>query len=143
MDLYAVLDQVVALLQQRGRLTYRALKYQFQLDDEGIAALKEELIEGQQGAADEGGKVLVWKGANAGVSPARKDPSPSPSATSSSMPAVTERSVPEAERRQLTVLFCDLVGSTQLSAHLDPEDYRAVVQQYQQTGAAVIQRHDG
>src|SRR5262245_61919408 len=39
----------------------------------------------------------------------------------------------EAERRQLTVMFCDLVGSTALSAQLDPEDYRAVVQQYQQT----------
>ena len=38
MDLYAVIDQVTVLLQQRGRLTYRALKYQFQLDDEGIAA---------------------------------------------------------------------------------------------------------
>jgi TOMM system kinase/cyclase fusion protein len=50
---------------------------------------------------------------------------------------------PEAERRQLTVMFCDLVGSTQLSAQLDPEDYRAVVQQYQQTCTAVIQRHDG
>jgi class 3 adenylate cyclase/predicted ATPase len=49
----------------------------------------------------------------------------------------------EAERRQLTVMFCDLVGSTQLSAQLDPEDYRAVVQQYQQTCMAVIQRHDG
>ena len=42
----------------------------------------------------------------------------------------------EAERRQLTVMFCDLVGSTALSAQLDPEDYRAVVQQYQQTCAA-------
>src|SRR5262245_51885636 len=40
-------------------------------------------------------------------------------------------------------MFCDLVGSTALSAHLDPEDYRAVVQQYQQTCMAVIQRHDG
>jgi predicted ATPase/class 3 adenylate cyclase len=50
---------------------------------------------------------------------------------------------PEAERRHLTVLFCDLVGSTQLSAQLDPEDYRAVVQQYQQTCTEVIQRHDG
>jgi class 3 adenylate cyclase len=49
----------------------------------------------------------------------------------------------EAERRQLTVMFCDLVGSTALSAQLDPEDYRAVVQQYQQTCAEVIQRHDG
>src|SRR5262245_47235074 len=49
----------------------------------------------------------------------------------------------EAERRQLTVLFCDLVGSTALSAQLDPEDYRAVVQQYQQTCTEVIERHDG
>jgi class 3 adenylate cyclase len=51
--------------------------------------------------------------------------------------------MPEAERRQLTVMFCDLVGSTVLSAQLDPEDYRAVVQQYQQICIAVIQRHEG
>ena len=51
--------------------------------------------------------------------------------------------VAEAERRQLTVMFCDLVGSTALSAQLDPEDYRAVVQQYQQTCTAVVQRHEG
>src|SRR6185369_1824465 len=49
----------------------------------------------------------------------------------------------EAERRQLTVMFCDLVDSTALSAQLDPEDYRAVVRQYQQTCMEVIQRHAG
>jgi class 3 adenylate cyclase len=49
----------------------------------------------------------------------------------------------EAERRQLTVMFCDLVGSVALSAQLDPEDYRAVVQQYQQTCTEVIQRYEG
>src|SRR5215208_4338903 len=49
----------------------------------------------------------------------------------------------EAERRQLTVMFCDLVGSTALSAQLDPEDYRTVVQQYQQTCTTVVQRHEG
>jgi class 3 adenylate cyclase/predicted ATPase len=49
----------------------------------------------------------------------------------------------EAERRQLTVMFCDLVGSTALSAQLDPEDYRAVVQQYQQASAAVVDRFEG
>jgi class 3 adenylate cyclase len=49
----------------------------------------------------------------------------------------------EAERRQLTVMFCDLVGSTALSAQLDPEDYRGIVQQYQQTCAQVIQHHEG
>ncbi|MGE4091783.1 MAG: adenylate/guanylate cyclase domain-containing protein [Candidatus Binatia bacterium] len=47
------------------------------------------------------------------------------------------------ERRQLTVLFCDLVGSTTLSAQLDPEDYQALVQQYQQTCAEVIERYAG
>ena len=49
----------------------------------------------------------------------------------------------EAERRQLTVLFCDLVGSTQLSGQLDPEDLRAVVRAYQEAAAAVIQQYAG
>jgi TOMM system kinase/cyclase fusion protein len=52
-------------------------------------------------------------------------------------------SPPEAERRHLTVLFCDLVDSTRLAEHLDPEDLREVVCAYHQTCAAVIQRFDG
>src|SRR5882724_4236936 len=64
MDFYEVLDQVVALLRTRGRVTYRALKLQFQLDDEHLETLKEELIEAQRVAADEDGKVLVWVGAS-------------------------------------------------------------------------------
>jgi class 3 adenylate cyclase len=50
---------------------------------------------------------------------------------------------PEAERRQLTVMFCDLVGSTQLSAQLDPEELREVVRAYQEVSAAVITRFEG
>ncbi|MGE4095208.1 MAG: adenylate/guanylate cyclase domain-containing protein [Candidatus Binatia bacterium] len=50
---------------------------------------------------------------------------------------------PTAERRQLTVVFCDLVGSTALSVQLDPEDYRVVVQGYQAAATAVIARHHG
>jgi class 3 adenylate cyclase len=50
---------------------------------------------------------------------------------------------PEAERRPLTVLFCDLVDSTRLASHLDPEDFRDVVRAYHQTCTAVIQRFDG
>jgi class 3 adenylate cyclase/DNA-binding winged helix-turn-helix (wHTH) protein/predicted ATPase len=50
---------------------------------------------------------------------------------------------PEAERRHLTVLFCDLVDSTRLAGHLDPEDLREVVHAYHQACAAVIQRYDG
>jgi hypothetical protein len=48
-----------------------------------------------------------------------------------------------AERRQLTVLFCDLVGSTALAARLDPEDLRAVMSAYHRATAAVIERFDG
>ena len=51
--------------------------------------------------------------------------------------------MPEAERRQLTVLFCDLVDSTRLAQRLDPEDLHQVIRAYQATCAAVIQRFAG
>jgi hypothetical protein len=54
-----ILDHAMALLQRRRRVTYRMLKVQFQLSDEQLEALKEELINGQQVAMDEEGKVLV------------------------------------------------------------------------------------
>jgi class 3 adenylate cyclase/predicted ATPase len=49
----------------------------------------------------------------------------------------------EAERRQLTVLFCDLVGSTELAAQLDPEDMGAIMSAYHCATAAVVERFDG
>ena len=53
MDFVAVVDQAIALLRQRGRLTYRTLQLQFQLDAEHLEALTDELIKGQRLAADE------------------------------------------------------------------------------------------
>src|SRR6266478_5340700 len=50
---------------------------------------------------------------------------------------------PEAERRQITVMFCDIVDSTMLSGQLDPEDYREVIRAYQATCAEVIERFAG
>src|SRR5262245_33522305 len=52
-------------------------------------------------------------------------------------------SAAEPERRQLTVMFSDLVGSTALSEHLDPEELREVVRAYQETCTAVIERYEG
>ena len=49
----------------------------------------------------------------------------------------------DAERRQLTILFCDLVGSTELSTRLDPEDMRDVLRAYQDACSRVISRYDG
>jgi class 3 adenylate cyclase len=58
-------------------------------------------------------------------------------------PAAVSAPVAHAERRQLTVMFCDLVGSTALSARLDPEDLRAVIGAYHRCVAAVIKGTGG
>jgi hypothetical protein len=150
MDFYAILDQVVVLLHQRQRVTYRALKVQFHLDEEAIEALKEELIEAQQLARDEHGRLLVWTG-NVDLS-SSSPPSSSQHALQPATPIVSPAqgevspstpSPPEAERRQLTVLFCDLVDSTVLASQLDPEDLRTVVRAYQEVCAKVVARFEG
>ena len=74
MDFYAVLDQVVDLLRHRGRVTYGALQLQFDLGDEQLAVLKEELIDAQQLARDEEGRILVGRGAGATLAPATPSP---------------------------------------------------------------------
>src|SRR6266496_5984450 len=58
-------------------------------------------------------------------------------------PRAAGPNTPEAERRQLTVLFCDLVDSTPLASRLDPEDLREVLRAYQDTCAKVIARFEG
>src|SRR5215813_3382201 len=62
MDFYDVLDQVLDLLRQRGRVTYNALKRQFGLDEACLQDLKDEIIEAQRVAVDENDRVLVWTG---------------------------------------------------------------------------------
>jgi class 3 adenylate cyclase len=143
-----LLDQAIDLLQRRGRVTYRTLKRQFQLDDDVLEDLKEELIYGQRLAMDENGRVLVWTGGASASSESIVSPplpqegsraTPGTSAISPSAQAHTS----DAERRQLTVLFCDLVDSTPLASQLDPEDLREVVRAYQEACAKVIARFDG
>ena len=139
-----VVTQTLAWLQREGRVSYRALKREFDLDDEFLADVKEEIIEVKRLAIDENGKVLVWKGINEGAEAEGETAKRRNGETEKDFgPRTSDAGRPAAERRQLTVLFCDLVGSTALSARLDPEDYRRVVQQYQQICAEVIQRHEG
>jgi hypothetical protein len=57
-----ILDQAIAMLQRRGRVTYRTLRLQFHLDEELLEALKEALIDAERLAVDEEGRVLVWMG---------------------------------------------------------------------------------
>ena len=145
-----LLDQAIALLQRRGRLTYRALKRQFDLDDDYMEDLKAELIQGQRLAVDEDGEVLIWTGGT-DVSPLATPPASQlgtqPGTADAPRTQLLSTLVAplssDAERRQLTVLFCDLVDSTVLASRLDPEDLRSVVLAYQTTCAEVIQRFDG
>jgi class 3 adenylate cyclase/predicted ATPase len=211
MTFFHLLPAILALLQREGRITYRALQYEFGVDQTFLGVLREELILAKRVARDEGGKVLVWTGGEhtavpptpaatgaqdpagetrymspaAAVLPplalapdgraavptgapemapamptAASDgviPSAMPTGASEAAPMAPpvdsvalpgnaqppSRSTPDAERRQLTVMFCDLVGSTHLSGQLDPEDLRQVVRAYQETAAAVIQQFAG
>src|SRR5262249_40550366 len=137
---YDVLAQVIALLQREGRTSYRALKRQFALDDDAIEDLKEELIAARRLAVDEDGRVLVWTGGADVPSPA---PARAPQPGRAQAESAPSTPPPDAERRQLTVLFCDLVDSTVLASQLDPEDLHAVVRAYQETCAKVIARFEG
>src|SRR5712691_3925518 len=123
MEFYELLEQVLDLLRRRGRVSYRALKVQFHLDDDYVAALKDELIDAQRLASDEDGKVLVWIGDSTPTLPVRK---PEPAPLTYTLPHLTEkiltsRSALEGERKQVTVLFADIKGSTELIQGLDPE----------------------
>jgi class 3 adenylate cyclase len=151
-----ILTQVVELLQRQGRVSYGALKRRFALDDDYLQDLKDELIDAQQVARDKDGKVLVWTGASPVSSstfqvsgsqfPIPNPQSPAPSTQTRDPQLQTldsSRGAREAERRQLTVMFCDLVGSTALSAQLDPEELREVVRAYQESCTEVIQRYGG
>jgi class 3 adenylate cyclase len=120
-----ILAQVLDLLQREKRLSYRALKVRFGLDDEHLAALKDEIIEAKQQAVDDRGLVLVWTGDGAPTSPATA--STPARASCATMPAYlaekirTTRDTLAGERKQVTVLFADIKDSTELIRGLDPE----------------------
>src|SRR2546422_3926594 len=96
-----VLAQVLEILQRQGRISYGALKRRFGLDDAYLDDLKIELIEAQQLARDENGRILVWAGQSVPVPLLVLEPasSPVPPVPRGEFPLV-ERHTPEAERRQ-------------------------------------------
>jgi class 3 adenylate cyclase/predicted ATPase len=128
MGFYEILDQVVDLLRRRGRLTYRALQREFQLDEDALNDLKDELLYAHPEARDDAGRGLVWSStpdtASTGASPPTSTQDRAPLAYTPAHLAeqiLAARSTLEGERKQVTVLFADLKGSTELIADLDPE----------------------
>jgi hypothetical protein len=124
MDLFAVVDQVIELLRSRGRVSYRALRVQFHLDDEALDALKAELMEVHQLAIDQAGTMLVWTGDGGTASPLAPQPTREPLTYMPPYLAekiLTSKTALEGERKQVTVLFADIKDSTELIRELDPE----------------------
>jgi class 3 adenylate cyclase/predicted ATPase len=143
-----ILTQIIDLLKRQGRVSYSALKRRFDIDDDYLNDLKDELLYVHPVRDDEG-RGLIWTGDTASgqaVAPQPAQPTPQPIVQAQPAPQVEPLSTappPDAERRQLTVMFCDLVDSTKLSSQLDPEEYREVVRAYQKVCSEVITRFDG
>ena len=144
-----ILDHAIAMLQRRGRLTYGTLKLHFHLDDEHLETLKDELIYGQRLAVDEEGRVLVWIG-DMGTVPhatARTEtPVQTPLAYTPPYLAekiLTSRSAMEGERKQVTVLFADLTGNTELIRDLDAEAGQTLLDTALQRMMDAVHRYEG
>jgi class 3 adenylate cyclase/tetratricopeptide (TPR) repeat protein len=141
-------DQACVLLQRSGRVSMRALKREFSLDDESLEDLAEELIEVRQ-LAERDSNILNWIGETTASPRGTSEPADSTagSAAGVEQPAAVnpaENALPDhSERRQLTVMFCDLVGSTELAQRIDPEELRDLMREYRSVCVEATKRFGG
>ena len=164
MKFYEVVEQVLALLQREGRVSYRALKREFGVDDDYLEDLKAEIIKAKRLAVDEEGEVLVWTGGTPVASsfhpPALQTSDSGPQTPDSRPPvsytpphlaeriraeqaAMEARSGTDGERKTITALFADLKGSTALIEGLDPEEARAIIDPALQLMMDAVHRYEG
>ena len=149
-----ILDQAIAMLQRRGRLTYSTLKRQFQLDDAALEDVKNEFIYGQRLAVDEDERVLVWRGGPVSAPPPATALPPARASEPTRVPLaytpahlaekiLLSRSALEGERKQVTVLFADLKGSMELLAERDPEEARQLLDPVLERMIEAVHRYEG
>jgi class 3 adenylate cyclase/tetratricopeptide (TPR) repeat protein len=150
MSFFEVLARLTEILQREGRVSYRAIKREWQLDDASIEDLKAELIEVRQVAVDHDAKMLVWAGdatstprpATALVSAPKRTPLTfTPSHLTEKI--LASRAALEGERKQVTVLFADIKGSTELIEGLDPEEARKLLDPALQAMMEAVHRYEG
>ena len=160
MNIRRALKKIVWRLLNERQVSYQWLKLEMDLDDAKIEALRRELVQVRRWAIDRDGEFLVWAGGGpaseapleANELPALK-PLQSISRTERASliePAAapvnevgTALTANDAERRPLTVMFCDLADSTALSTKLDPEDLQDIIRAYQETCTTLIREYEG
>src|SRR5215813_14157183 len=155
--------QALAWLQREGRLSYRALKREFELADDLLEDLKEELLFSHPEVTEQDGRGLVWTGASPAPGsklqapsqdPELRTPTPELSPVSytpshlaerirAEQAALEARASPDGERKTITALFADLKGSTALIEGLDPEEARALIDPALQLMMDAVHRYEG
>ena len=126
MDFYTLLDQVIALLRQRQRVTYRAFQRLLQLDDASLEDVKAALMQGQRLRWMKRGQCwfgwVTWPCSSCSLwgsdAPSALPLTYTPAYLAETIR--TSRSLLEGERKQVTVLFADLKGSVELLAERAP-----------------------
>jgi class 3 adenylate cyclase len=141
-----LVDQAIAMLERRGRVTYRALKRQFQLDADVLEDLTAEIIKAQRLAIDEDGEVLIWTGSAGRSSTPAQESVRAPHAYTPPHLAekiLISKAALEGERKQVTVLFADLKGSMELLADCDPEEARQLLDPVLERMMVAVHRYEG
>ena len=131
---------IVVWLRSLGLGKYEAAFRENEIDETVLPSLTEEHLK-QLGVTALGHRVKLLDAIAALRSDASAKAPPADAATASSAPSASPED--RAERRQVTVMFSDLVGSTALSARMDPEDLREVISAYQKCVAETVQRFGG
>ena len=138
MDFSRALREAVWILLTETRVSKLRLKHELELPDPQFEALLHELTTVKGWAALETPDLIAW----ANRVPAAAIGPVGVTDRIGKIPELQEK-LPEGERRQLTVMFCDLVGSTTLSTQLDPEDMNELIGAYQQVVTPLVQQFDG
>jgi class 3 adenylate cyclase/predicted ATPase len=160
MDYEELVTKVIELLQREKRVPYRVLKRRFALDDDYIEDLKLDLIEAKRLAVDENDRILVWLGESGSAEAPTL--SSTPPTLESALPAtahereplsytpkhlaekiLTSRSALEGERKQVTVLFCDLANSTPIAEHIGPEAMHTLLNRFFELALSEVHRYEG
>jgi hypothetical protein len=146
MNFEDILDQAMVILQRRGRVSYRMLRRQLNLDEDALEDLKTELIKAQRVAVDKDDEVLVWTGTT-GMAPGVANAYP-PAPHAYTPPHLAEKIISskaalEGERKQVTVLFADLKSSMDLLAVRDPEEARQLLDAVLELMMAAVHRYEG
>jgi len=135
-------DSVAKWLEQIGLSQYAAVFAENEITREFLPELDHDTLK-ELGVAVMGHRMAIMKAAKLLPSDDAEEMGDEPAAAKKAVSSASTRTANQAERRQLTVMFCDLVGSTDLSGRLDPEDLREVVRAYQKAAEQVIQKFGG